>query len=105
KGYKVAVRFEEKPLPVDPYYLGVWLDEGDVNSPHVAVEAPEVIQAIEEYGKALNEDVVISEHNYADKHEPYTIATGYHGKHEYLSLQSKLRKLNLLGNKHIPQEF
>lgn len=105
KGYKVAVRFDEKPLPVDPYYLGIWLDEGDENSPHVSVEAPEIIQAIEEYGKVLNEDVVMSEYDYAAKHRSYTIATGYQGKHEYLSLQSKLRKLNLLGNKHIPQEF
>ncbi len=105
KGYKVAVDFDEKPLPVDPYYLGVWLDDGDENSPHVMTEAPEIIQAIEEYGKALNEDVVISEYNYAGKHEPYTLAKGYQGRHEYLTLQSKLRELNLLGNKHIPQAF
>lgn len=25
KGYKVAVAFDEKPLPVDPYFVGLWL--------------------------------------------------------------------------------
>ena len=28
KGYKVAVEFEEKELPLEPYYLGLWLSDG-----------------------------------------------------------------------------
>ena len=27
KGYKVAVEFDEKPVPVDPYFVGLWLSD------------------------------------------------------------------------------
>ncbi len=29
KGYKVAVEFDEKPLSIDPYFVGLWLGDGD----------------------------------------------------------------------------
>ena len=33
KGYKVAVEFDEKPLPVDPYFVGLWLGNESPSSP------------------------------------------------------------------------
>ena len=31
RGYRVAVDFDEKPLPVEPYFLGLWLGDGLIN--------------------------------------------------------------------------
>ena len=31
RGYRVAVDFDEKPLPVEPYFLGLWVGDGLIN--------------------------------------------------------------------------
>ena len=104
KGYKVAVEFAEKPLPIDPYFLGVWLGDGSSNDCRIAGQDAEIIDYLHEYATALDMQVTVDV--VADRCNSYGITRGQQGGSiaEY-SLQDELRHLGVLGNKHIPQRY
>lgn len=82
------LQLEEKELLIDPYILGCWLGDGDSANGCICNEDEEVINAFKE------------QYELTDLHK--------NGKnlHYYVKgLITKLRKLNLLGNKHIPSDY
>jgi replicative DNA helicase len=109
KGYKVAVEFAEQPLPVCPYFLGLWLGDGTSASVDIATTDVEVIDYLREYAEQLN--LHLTEKLATDKHGKnkcplYSISSQQRGNHQNtFSLQKILRELDLLNNKHIPQLF
>ncbi|MEY4903436.1 MAG: hypothetical protein RLZZ292_1251, partial [Bacteroidota bacterium] len=102
KGYKVEVEFEAKPLLIAPYFLGLWLGDGSSAKPEIATTDAEIVNYLsvfaEEKGLRLNEYAVV------DKCPMYSLTGGERG-HKGYSLKSELRELNVLQNKHIPQEY
>lgn len=108
KGYKVAVEFEEKELAIAPYFLGLWLGDGDVNSPRITTADPEVVESLNCYANELSETgnaVVLSTYDYPDRCNQYAITKGYRGGRNEYSVKNELRKLGVLANKHIPQDY
>ena len=109
KGYKTAVEFTAKELPLDPYFLGLWLGDGDINSPRITTQAPEVVSYLEEYAHTLTEHghlATLSTYDYSNRCNPYAITKGSRGKQEEAySIKKELRKIGVLGHKHIPQEY
>ena len=76
----------EKNLPIDPYVLGVWLGDGSKNCGVVTNITKEVWDEIKRRGYEIGDNL---NENGAEEH---TI----------LGLCTELKKLNLIGNKHIP---
>ncbi len=113
KGYKVAVEFDEKPLPVDPYFIGLWLGDGDRNSPRITTKDPEVVNYLRAYAECLSQEgrlATVSTYDYQDRcnqsgGDPHAITKGFQGGVLSFSLKEELRKLDLLGNKHIPADY
>ena len=54
KGYKVPVKFSYKKLPVDPYWLGVWLGDGSSSRVYISNSEPEIEEYMKLYAKKLN---------------------------------------------------
>ena len=77
-----AIQFEEKELPIDPYTLGFWL--GDGNSCQAAITT-------------FDEEVL--------SYIPYGHSRYSEGHYGLLGLRKPLREENLLGNKHIPEDY
>ena len=104
KGYKVPVEFEAQELPVDPYFLGVWLGDGASGNCRITGQDPEIIDYLHEYAATLNMQVTVGV--VADRCNSYGITRGRQGGNiaEY-SLQDELRQLGVLGNKHIPRAY
>lgn len=73
-------------LGVDPYTLGIWLGDGSSDSANVWVADPEILQEISRYYTLTRQA------RPPGRLEPHTV----HG------IMKGLRKLGLLGNKHIP---
>jgi replicative DNA helicase len=71
------LQLPEADLPIPPYALGCWLGDGDSASPRITASEPELVMHIEASGLWLD-----------------------HG-----TVQAELRKLGLLGNKHIPLAY
>ncbi|TRX35221.1 replicative DNA helicase [Flavobacterium restrictum] len=105
KGYKVAVEFEEKNLPLEPYYLGLWLGDGHSYSQRITNIDNEVVAYLNEYATQLESELVtyLQENRTAN----YSIIN----RNKYVSeefntcIQTELRQLNLIQNKHIPQQY
>ena len=106
KGYKVAVNFNEQPLPIDPYFLGIWLGDGTSSNVSIATEDKEVVHFLNEYAKSLHLQVTKA-HKNKEKCPMYSITSGQRGGYykDDNSLQTRLRKLNVLENKHIPHIY
>lgn len=102
KGYKVAIEFDERPLPLEPYYLGLWLGDGQSYSSRVTNIDQEVIDYLAEYADDL--DLELVEYKQEGRTNNYGVTSGKQGKKGF-SPQAALRELNLLQNKHIPHSF
>lgn len=103
KGYKVAIEFHEKELMVDPYFLGVWLGDGDSSGVRITNEDSEIIAYLNDYAEELGMSLVRYEQ--IDRSSSYGITTASRGKKVQTSLQASLRSLNVLGKKHIPKAY
>jgi replicative DNA helicase len=102
KGYKVAVEFDEKPLPLNPYFLGLWLGDGHSYSSRITNQDQEIIDFMGQYANELELELV--EYAQEGKTKNYAITKGHRGKNDF-SVQAILNELNLLENKHIPNQF
>ena len=47
-GWRTGVEFPTQPVPLDPYFLGVWLGDGDACHPNVTTMDEEVAAYLEE---------------------------------------------------------
>ncbi len=98
KGVRKGVEFRHnKELPLDPYLIGIWLGDGTSRNPKFTTADKEIldymIKETERYGLK-----VVHEKNY-----DYRIVGN--GKKGGNYINNILSNLNLLNNKHIPQEY
>lgn len=93
KGWKSKVEFPYKKVTIDPYILGLWLGDGAKSAPVIYNPDEEVVSSIETWAK---------EHG-------YTINRKWHGGCWTIRISgmfiSKLRDIDVLNNKHIPQKY
>ncbi len=91
---KVAapLRFDQKPLPIDPYVLGVWLGDGRNNRGAITIDKGdlEIIREIERRGYKFS------------PHYSYKRNLVYG---TILGIRTTLRQMGLLENKHIPDVY
>lgn len=102
KGYKVDVEFDEKPLEIDPYYIGLWLGDGTNASSAITTEDPEVIDYIESYANKLDLKFAPC---YPSIGTPRYSINGVGKNFQQNCFIKKLRDMNLLNNKHIPKDY
>lgn len=87
KGWKSGIELPEKPQSIDPYVLGAWLGDGTTSASEITCSDPEVIQAfVEQYG------------------EPSSVRRGI-TRYFTNGFMKQLRDLDLIGNKHIPDNY
>jgi len=103
KGYKVAVEFPEQPLPIDPYFLGLWLGDGHSYSSRITTTDAEVVGSLAVMANELQRELVTYEQ--PGKAPNYAITKGHRGGRHEPSLQGDLAAAGQLTNKHIPHEY
>lgn len=85
------IECEEKDLPIDPYLLGMWLGDGRNRSCEITSGDPFVFEEIERRGYSLG----VNQEKRHSNCESRTIK----------DTTGKLRELDLLNNKHIPNIY
>lgn len=84
------LNLENKNLPIDPYVLGCWLGDGSKQCGAITNETNNVLVEIQRRGYSLGDDISAE-----NRTSTYTI----------LGLRKKLKELNLINNKHIPDIY
>lgn len=100
-GYKKVVNFPDREVPIDPYFLGLWLGDGNSDSQLITSEDHEIVDYLEQYAFSLGLKVSIKKQ--LNKCLQYNIVKNKRGNGWNLS--TELRKLNLYHNKHIPDVY
>lgn len=102
KLYKTSVEFKEKTLSLEPYFLGLWIGDGDKTNIRICNPDKEIINYIYDYAKRL--DLKVSEYKYSEKScGSYAIVRKNRKQKSFTNI---FRKLGLLNNdKFIPKEY
>ncbi len=103
KGYRVAVEFPEKSVPLSPYFLGLWLGDGTSSKNEISNKDEEVVEYLQQYADNLGLALKQYERN-PIKCPRYGISGGHTGKKGY-SIKVELRNIGVLDNKHIPKNY
>jgi replicative DNA helicase len=102
KGFKAPASFPDQPVPLDPYFLGLWLGDGKSDNARIYTTDDEVIDYLHAFAKERGDTVSVH-----DEHRPcpaYLVKSGERGTVATRNaVQATLRDLDLLNNKHIPQ--
>ncbi len=103
--YRVPLKFDKKILPVDPYFIGLWLGDGNSRDVRISCNDEETTEWLKGYAKKLNGNIKFTKQK-KGKCPLIGITFGMGGnQNNKFSLQNELNKLNLLQNKHIPHIY
>lgn len=94
-----AVKYQEQKLLIDPYFLGLWLGDGNSRNLGITTIDDEVKNFIYKYAEQLNLGI-------REDGDSYFITSGIKGgRLDQNILTNWFRELNLLKNKHIPEIY
>jgi replicative DNA helicase len=100
KGYKTGIDFEYKNIGIDPYYLGLWLGDGNKSNQNISNPDIEIEDFLNEYCK--KQGVVFKKYIYSDKCPELHLV---YKKGENNPIKKQLENIGVLNNKHIPNDF
>ena len=104
---KTSIDFSPKEIGIDPYLLGLWLGDGSSAKPEITNIDEEVIEYLHEY--AEEENIKCKEYIKKGTFVKTMMFSGggEKGYHNIITnkLKNKLLALNLINNKHIPEEY
>lgn len=98
-----SLDIDDRELPIDPYFLGLWLGDGTKHRVGITTEDEEIRNYCYKVAKDYDLSININE-NKLKTCPTYFLTQGV-GKGLKRPLFSKFKKLNLLGNKHIPEDY
>lgn len=101
RGYKAAIDFPLRTVPVDPYFLGLWLGDGKSDSSTIFNTDHEVKDYLREYAASRGQRLTL--YQQVGKCPAYRIASRRDAPQHSMTVQ--LRRLGVLGNKHIPDYY
>jgi deoxycytidine triphosphate deaminase len=97
------IRYEERDLPIDPYVLGVWIGDGTSTKAEVTCDDQPILREIELAGYPIRRASGPIAYRIGGAGHTRDPRTGRYSAN--FSLNSTLRLLGVLGNKHIPREY
>lgn len=102
KGWRVGVEFaHEAPLPVDPYFVGLWVGDGTAASTAITTQDDEIVEYLYSYASSLS--LRVAQYAYGDACPAYSIVNR---KGRSNALLDSMRSIGLsLGHKFIPHRY
>lgn len=100
-GYKVGVEFDEQPVPLDPYFLGLWIGDGTSTSTDITTMDTEIVNYLYDYSRKMNVRFVDRQSTTSGKASTFALV-GESFVEGSNPIRTGLKELNLINNKHIP---
>ncbi|MBE3039676.1 MAG: hypothetical protein IMZ62_12810 [Chloroflexi bacterium] len=101
KLYRVPLDFPHQDIPLDPYFLGLWLGDGSSHAPHITTMDGEIAAYVGEMG-TLHGLTITRQTKSNNKASTYCMV-GTKGKKNQLT--EILQTLGVLRDKHIPHQY
>ncbi|NBX78122.1 AAA family ATPase, partial [bacterium] len=93
KLWRTAVEFDSKEVKIDPYFMGLWLGDGNINEPAITTADPEIASYLSNFSKSLSLNISKKELP-NNRSSVYYINSGIRGGNE----EDKLSRNSLLLN-------
>lgn len=103
KGYRSSIDFEHKDVPLDPYFIGIWLGDGTYRQPMVTTEDSEIVEYLESLSSSFG--IELKKQQYGESCPRYAITLPKGGKPDRNPVHNAMRELDLFCNKHIPHIY
>lgn len=100
KGFCKEVEFDSQPIPVDAYFVGLWLGDGTSRALNITTEDDEIFDYIQDFASKNDMIVRKDESSNAGNASTYCLSSNY----KRTTIREYFRK-NLFENKHIPNEY
>ncbi|HLV79700.1 MAG TPA: AAA family ATPase [Chthonomonadaceae bacterium] len=100
-GYRTRVDFPAVAVPLDPYFLGVWLGDGSDKVPAETTADEVIVGHVAKTAASYGLNVRRVEKARANRAATYFVTAGNQGR-SFNPVLILLRDLGVLGNKHIP---
>ena len=100
--YKVPINWPHKEVPIDPYFLGIWLGDGNKNTPEICTMDQEVVDYLYQFADKNELNITVKCKGETNKAKSYALVRKHGMNNPLLDL---MRENNLLFNKHIPQVY
>jgi superfamily II DNA or RNA helicase len=102
KCWRAAVDWAHTPVPIDPYYLGLWLADGSTSSGTI-IHKPDA--EVEEFLASFAAEFGLKLKNIGGRKRcpAWSITTGIRGGNN--TLQNAMRDLGVVNSKHVPREY
>jgi hypothetical protein len=100
RGYRVSVDFPSRPVPIDPYFLGLWLACGSAHQPAISKPDPEVAALMAEVAAVWGLEA--KNHVSDPTRCPTWVASSGRTGGKANPLLSAMRALDVINNKHVP---
>jgi len=109
-GYKVPVYYDYSSILIDPYFLGLWLGDGDANSTTITSNDIEVVEYLQKFADSIGQK--ISKLKHKNRCDRFNIIDTKNSRSN--RLLDKMIHYNLIksysikgreGYKHIPKDY
>lgn len=109
KLYRVGVDYPEKKVLVDPYFIGLWLGDGNSKNTGVTTADTEIVDYLNSYASHLGLKIRIN-HLKENASDTYFITAGNckgpsEGRNRLLTDARKYGLMNTEGDKFIPRDY
>ena len=101
KIFKVGIDFPKKNHFLDPYFLGLWLGDGNTNCPDITNVEPEIQEYLKNYAKEMGDEI----NCYSYRRCPVFRFSNNKNKWRASNIRNAMNNLGLFNNKHIPSEY
>jgi len=102
--YKAPISFPEQSIPIEPYFLGLWLGDGTSSETNITTADLEIVEYLKEHASRIGHKIV----HVADTGKAATWGTRREPRdytHDGKTLRTIMRKMGLLNNKHVPEAY
>jgi len=97
KWYHVGVDFPTQSVPLDPYFLGLWLGDGSSRNQEVTSVDTEIVKWLRGFATAHGLRLVAR--TSCDRTPTYALSAA---RWRYNPVREAMKQLGLFGNKHVP---
>lgn len=99
------IDYPEKDLKIDPYFLGLWIGDGDSDRPAICSEDIEIKDYVKSYGESIGLNIKYINSTPDTNPNFEHIYLWKHKQDKYNILTQSLKSYGLIKNKHIPEDY